>query len=103
MAQSKETRTAQNQEVSSPAATEAAGASPSPWEDMVSIRLFKDGDNYRDDVFVAVNGHNYQLQRGVSVQVPRCVADVLAHSQQQDHAATMLVEQLEREYSEKKD
>lgn len=75
-------------------------APASPWEDLVTIKLFKDNDNYRDDVFVAVNGHNYQIQRGVAVQVPRCIAEVIANSEQQDHTASMMVDQLERAYEQ---
>lgn len=72
----------------------------SPWEDLVTIKLFKDNDNYRDDVFVSVNGHNYQIQRGVAVQVPRCIAEVIAQSEQQDHAVSMMIDKLERDYEQ---
>ena len=47
-------------------------------EEMVTIRLFKDNERYKDDVFVAINGRSFQIKRGESVQVPKCVADVLA-------------------------
>ena len=43
----------------------------------VRIRLFK-------DLFVSVNGVNYKIRRGVEVEVPPEVAEVLEHSQQQD-------------------
>lgn len=72
-----------------------------PWNDLVTIKLFKDNGNYRDDVFVAVNGHRYQIQRGKTVDVPRCVAEVLKHSEEQDQAASLMVDQLEQEYSQK--
>ena len=48
------------------------------------IHLFKDNGRYKDDVFVGVNGVNYMIQRGVDVEVPPEVAEVLEHSQQQD-------------------
>nr|DAO82626.1 MAG TPA: hypothetical protein [Caudoviricetes sp.] len=73
-----------------------------PWGEMVSIKLFKDNGNYKDDVFVSVNGRNYQIQRGKTVQVPRCVAEVLEHSERQDQAAALMVDELEREYGQHK-
>ena len=36
----------------------------------MTIRLFKDNERYRDDVFVSVNGRTFQIKRGVEVQVP---------------------------------
>ena len=51
---------------------------------MTKVKLFKDYGEYKDDVFVAVNGESYLIQRGVEVEVPRSVAEVLEHSQQQD-------------------
>ena len=77
----------------------SAATTVDPWKDMVPIRLFKDNGNYRDDVFVSVNGHNFQIQRGVTVEVPRCIAEVLTHSEEQDQAASLMVDQLEQEYS----
>ena len=50
----------------------------------VRIHLFKDNGRYKDDVFVGVNGVNYMIQRGVDVEVPPEVAEVLEHSQVQD-------------------
>ena len=53
-------------------------------EKMVKLKLFKDNGQYKDDVFVAVNGRTFQIVRGVEVEVPPEVAEVLEHSQQQD-------------------
>lgn len=50
----------------------------------VKIRLFKDNGRYREDLFVSVNGVNYKIRRGVDVEVPPEVAEVLEHSQTQD-------------------
>ena len=51
---------------------------------MVTIHLFKDDDRYSAPVFVGVNGDSYLIQRGMDVKVPKAVAEVLEHSQQQD-------------------
>lgn len=50
----------------------------------VKIKLFKDNGRYSGDVFVGVNGRNYLLKRGVELEVPPEVAEVLAHSELQD-------------------
>ena len=61
-------------------------------EEMVTIRLFKDNERYKDDVFVAINGRSFQIKRGESVQVPKCVADVLEQSMDQDAATAKLMD-----------
>ena len=47
----------------------------------VRIKLFKDNSRYKEDLFVSVNGVNYKIRRGVEVEVPPEVAEVLEHSQ----------------------
>ena len=47
----------------------------------VKIRLHKDNDKYRDDVQVIVNGQVYLIKRGIEVEVPDFVAEVLKHAQ----------------------
>lgn len=58
-----------------------------------TIQLFKDNGRYKGDVFVSINGRNYQIRRGVSVEVPAEVAEVLAHSAAQDAIAARRLEQ----------
>ena len=53
-------------------------------EEMETIQLFSDGGKYKGDLFVGVNGVNYQIKRGVPVKVPKAVAEVIRHSQEQD-------------------
>ena len=53
-------------------------------EEMVVIQLFKDGDKYKDDVFVARNGYGYRIQRGKKVRVPKGIAEILDNSQKMD-------------------
>lgn len=36
----------------------------------------------KDDVYVAVNGKSYQIKRGVYVEVPASVAEVLQHKEE---------------------
>ena len=67
-------------------------------QEPVTVKLFKDNKNYKDDVFVAVNGRTFQIKRGVEVQVPRYVKEVLDNSVQQDEATAAFIESKEREY-----
>ena len=75
--------------VSSYSTTAAANGASRKGEAMaekkkVRIRLFNDNSRYKGDLFVSVNGVNYKIRRGVEVEVPPEVAEVLEHSQQQD-------------------
>ena len=36
----------------------------------------------KDDVFVGLNGKTYLIKRGVEVEVPACVAEVLRHQEE---------------------
>lgn len=66
------------------AANEAKTADAEPAKvgpKMVKIRLPKTKE-MKDDVFVSVNFHTYQIQRGVEVEVPDFVAEVLQHKEE---------------------
>lgn len=69
--------------------------------ELVTIKLFKDNGKYKDDVFVAVGDKTFQIQRGVNVQVPRYVADVLHQSERQDQNTTTLIQKLASDYEHK--
>ena len=68
-------------------------------EELVPIRLFKDGGRYKDDVFVAVNGRSFQIRRGETVRVPVYVAEVLEQSMAQDDATADLIERESSAYA----
>ena len=55
-------------------------------EKLVKIRLPKTKEN-QADAYVSVNGRRWQIQRGVEVEVPECVAEVLLHSQEMEEYA----------------
>lgn len=61
-------------------------------EEYVWVKLFKDNDKYKDDVFVAVNGENCVIKRGERVQIKRKFAEVLDHSEHQDYETSKLIE-----------
>lgn len=56
-------------------------------KDTEIVRLFKDAHRYSEPVFVGVNGETWLVQRGVDVEVPKAVAEVLRHSEEMDNAA----------------
>lgn len=65
-------------------------------EKMVKIRLFKDNNRYKAPVPVGVNGKQYLVQRGVEVEVPESVAEVLHNSMAQDMAAGDMMQEMQK-------
>lgn len=61
-------------------------------DELVSVRLFKDNEHYKDDVFVAVNGESILIKRGETVSIKRKFADVLEQSMAQDAASADLMD-----------
>lgn len=47
-------------------------------EKLVKIKIPRERDN-QDDVFVSINERTWQIKRGVEVEVPECVEEVLRH------------------------
>lgn len=62
-------------------------AAAKPQKSTKTIRLYKDNDKYKDDVQVIVNGTVYIVKRGIDVEVPDFVAEVLDNAQQQSQYA----------------
>lgn len=52
-----------------------------PKEKLVKIRIPKLRAN-QEDVFVSVNERTWLVKRGVEVEVPECVAEVIRHSEE---------------------
>ncbi|MBR4309069.1 MAG: hypothetical protein IKT58_05695 [Oscillospiraceae bacterium] len=50
-------------------------------EKLVRVKLPKTRD-MQEDVFVSVNQRTWLIRRGVFVEVPPCVAEVLQHSEE---------------------
>lgn len=71
---------------------------PEYWEEKVKIRLFKDNDKYKDDVFVAVNGERIQIKRGETVEIKRKFAEVLEQSMAQDMSTAKMIEDKSTEF-----
>jgi len=50
-------------------------------EKLVRLRIPRERSD-QEDVFVRVNQRTWQIQRGVEVEVPDCVAEVLRHREE---------------------
>ncbi|NLE57156.1 MAG: hypothetical protein GX616_02260 [Planctomycetes bacterium] len=68
--------------------------------ELVEVRLFKDNNEYKDPVFVSINGKNMVIERGVTVKIPRNYALVLEQSHEQGIAAANYEEARQNEYAE---
>lgn len=53
----------------------------------VKIKLPRLREQENADVFVAVNGENFTIKRGVEVEVPDYIAEVLRHSEEAEAEA----------------
>lgn len=78
--------------------TTAKEVNAAPAEERVKIRLFKDNDKYSDDVYVGVDGKGYKIQRGVTVEVPVIVAEILEQSAEQDNQTANLISRYTNEF-----
>lgn len=68
-------------------------------EELVTVNLFKDGRDYKDDVFVCINGKNKVVKRGEDVLIPKAYKKVLDQSRRQDGIAADLMNEKADEFS----
>ena len=80
--------------------TNASQAVEAYLNEYVAIKLSRDNDRYRDDVYVAVNGRNCVIKRGEWVKVKRKFALVLDQSEIQDMKTAELLEAEQKRYRE---
>jgi len=64
--------------------------------DTVTVHLFKDNGDYKDDVYVSVNDKEWRVPRGVDYQLPAAAAAVLLASQKQDGLTAEMMDGLSR-------
>ena len=95
---------AKTKQAAAQAAAEAQAEAPvEAGEELVSVRLFKDNDKYKGNVFVAVNGQSVLIRRGERVAIKKKFAEVLEQSLDQDQRTAGLIERESRAYEEAKD
>lgn len=58
-----------------------AEATKTEKEKLVKIRIPRERER-QDDVFVCVNGRTWLIKRGVEVEVPECVAEVIRNAEE---------------------
>lgn len=56
-------------------------------EETETVYLFEDDDKYSAPLFVGVNGRFYMVQRGVDVEVPKSVSEIIENSLAQKKVA----------------
>ena len=71
---------------------ENIGIKKSDENTLVEIELFRDNKDYKDNVFVAVNGESCVIARGKKVKVKKKFADVIYQSMRQDIKTARLME-----------
>ena len=64
----------------------------------VEIELFRDNKDYKDNVFVAVNGESCVIQRGRKVKIKKKFADVIENSMRQDIKTARLMDNKSNEF-----
>lgn len=69
------------------------------WNEYVEVELFRDNNKYKDDVYVAVNGDNCNIQRGKRVKVKRKFAKTLETSSIQDFKTSELIDKKSSEFA----
>lgn len=65
-------------------------------EKTVKIRIPRIRGEEDEDVFVGVNGRTWLIKRGVEVEVPECVANVIRISEERKEEAYQFQHQAER-------
>ena len=74
-------------------------AAANKWlEEPVTIQLFKDGKDYKDDLYVSVNNKRWQIKRGLPVTVPRKVSLQVADSEIQSIRAAEYSDEKQEDY-----
>ena len=64
-----------------------------PMQELVSVTLPRATGREENFVFVGLNGKGWTVMRGVSVRVPRPVADILAEAQRQQQRQADFIRQ----------
>ena len=69
----------------------------------VKIFLYKDDNLKKDDLIVCLNFKPYRIKRGVEVEVPADVAEIIRNSDIQDAASLGYIEEIKNKEKSKKE
>ena len=75
-------------------------AKPDP-KRKVKLTLFRDNNQYKNSLYVAVNGKSYMIPRGKEVEVPWNVAKVVERSMAEDMRTAEQLRIMEANYAGK--
>lgn len=64
----------------------------------VPIRLFKDNYQYKEPLYLCINGRNMIIQRGVNVMVDKYVADFIDSMKDEQEKVNQLADQEEQDF-----
>lgn len=79
-------------------ALEKTKVKPVDENSLVEIELFRDNKDYKDNVFVAVNGESCVIARGKKVKIKKKFADIIALSMKQDVKTARLMDSKSDEF-----
>ena len=65
-------------------------------EKKVKVQLFYDGNQYKDPIFVSINGESLLIPRGVEVEIPAYFKEVVDRSIAQEQKTSTFYQNLER-------
>lgn len=64
----------------------------------VKIKLPKDNFQYKDPLYVCINGRNVVIQRGVTVEIDKYIADYIEQMERDNEAIEKKADQQELDY-----
>lgn len=59
-----------------------------------------DGERYKDDINVTINGKTWQIQRGVNLEIPRFVYNEIMDAERQKVVATATSQVAEKRFND---
>lgn len=62
------------------------------WDKKVEIKIPKAANGEPNYMIASVNGRTFKLQRGIKVEVPEPIAEVIEHSFEAEEAADLYIE-----------
>ena len=68
-------------------------------DDMVPIKLYKDGEKYKNPLFVGINGKTWFIPRGIPFLVPRMVSDFIESNISEEAAVMEKLDKMEEEFA----
>ena len=69
----------------------AAKVEEDPWKKKVTIRVPKTADGSATYLIASVNGRVFKIMKGVNVEVPAPIAEVVEHSFEAEEAAELFI------------